>query len=99
VTSIGERAFWDCKSLESITIPNSVTRIGYQAFYGCDSLTKVIIPASVTSIEEEAFSYCDKLRTIRYGGTIAQWKKIAHVYSVLSCRTRVVRCTDGDAKL
>ena len=98
VTSIGERAFWDCKSLESITIPNSVTRIGYQAFYGCDSLTKVIIPASVTSIEEEAFSYCDKLRTIRYGGTIAQWKKIAHVYSVLSCRTRVVRCTDGDAR-
>ena len=99
VTSIGERAFWDCKSLESITIPNSVTRIGYQAFYGCDSLTKVIIPASVTSIEEEAFSYCDKLRTIRYGGTIAQWKAIAHVYSVVGCRTRVVRCTDGDVKL
>ena len=99
VTSIGKRAFWDCKSLESITIPNSVTRIGYQAFYGCDSLTKVIIPTSVTSIEEEAFSYCDKLRTIRYGGTIAQWKAIAHVYSVLSCRTRVVRCTDGEVKI
>jgi hypothetical protein len=76
-----------------------VTSIGYQAFYGCDSLTKVIIPASVTSIEEEAFSYCDKLRTIRYDGTIAQWKQIAHVYSVLGCRTRVVRCTDGDVKI
>ena len=99
VTSIGMRAFSCCDSLESITIPASVTSIGYQAFYGCDSLTKVIIPASVTSIEEEAFYYCDELRTIRYGGTIAQWKEIAHSCSVISCRTRVVRCTDGNAKL
>ena len=99
VESIGMRAFWDCESLKSITIPDSVKSIGCQAFHGCDSLTKVIIPASVTSIEEEAFSYCDKLRTIRYGGTIAQWKEIAHVYSVLGCRTRVVRCTDGEVKI
>ena len=35
VTSIGERAFWDCSSLTSITIPNSVTSIGNFAFYGC----------------------------------------------------------------
>ena len=68
-----------------------------KAFAYCDSLTKVIIPASVTSIEEEAFYYCE-LRTIRYGGTIAQWKEIAHFRSVVFCRTRVVRCTDGDAK-
>ena len=99
VTSIGMRAFSCCDSLESITIPASVTSIGYQAFYGCDSLTKVIIPASVTSIEEEAFIYCDELRTIRYGGTIAQWKEIAHFCAVLGCPTRVVRCTDGDVKL
>ena len=99
VTSIGMRAFRCCDSLESITIPASVTSIGHQAFYGCDSLTKVIIPASVTSIEEEAFYYCDELRTIRYGGTIAQWKEIAHFCAVLGCPTRVVRCTDGDVKL
>ena len=35
VTSIGESTFWDCSSLTSITIPNSVTSIGRYAFRGC----------------------------------------------------------------
>ena len=39
VTKIGNYAFWDCGSLESITIPSSVTSIGDDAFCGCDKLT------------------------------------------------------------
>ena len=37
-SSIGERAFYDCSSLESISIPDSVTSIGESAFSGCTSL-------------------------------------------------------------
>ena len=35
VTSIGYVAFYECSSLTSITIPNSVTSIGESAFYCC----------------------------------------------------------------
>ena len=35
VTSIGESAFEDCRSLTSVTIPNSVTSIGNGAFFWC----------------------------------------------------------------
>ena len=60
-TSIGEKAFYDCTSLTSITIPNSVTSIRHSAFAGCTGLTSVTIPDSVTSIGGAAFSGCCKL--------------------------------------
>ena len=41
VTSIGERAFYDCSGLTSVTIGNSVTSIGERAFYDCSSLRRV----------------------------------------------------------
>ena len=71
VTSIGEYAFRDCKSLTSVTIPDSVTSIGYRAFYYCPAITSVNIPDSVRSIGEGAFEGCSSLGsvTIRSGVT------------------------------
>ena len=42
VTSIGERAFYNCSSLASVTIGESVTSIGDYAFKGCSKLATVI---------------------------------------------------------
>ena len=58
VSSIGSFAFYICRGLTSIEIPNSVTSIGNRAFEGCSSLTSVEIPNSVTSIGDGAFFNC-----------------------------------------
>ena len=55
VTSIGNYAFSEAFSLESITIPDSVTSIGSCAFEYTESLTSITIPDSVTSI---GWGYC-----------------------------------------
>ncbi len=59
--SIGWYAFYNCSSLESIEIPNSVTSIGYLAFEDCSSLKSIFIPNSVTSIGGLAFYGCSSL--------------------------------------
>lgn len=64
VTNIGWKAFKDCSSITSITIPNSVTSIGSYAFHGCSGLTSITIPNSVMSIGSEAFRGCSGLTSI-----------------------------------
>ena len=64
ITSIWQYAFYYCRSLTSITIPNSVTSIGDSAFFNCSNLTSVEIPNSVTSIGEYAFFNCYNLTSI-----------------------------------
>ena len=59
VTSIGDRAFSGCCSLESLVIPDSVTSIGDYAFSDSFSLESLVIPDSVTSIGNEAFRGCN----------------------------------------
>ena len=75
VKSIGEKAFWDCDSLTSIKIPNSVTSIGGSAFSYCSGLTSITIPNSVTSIGKKAFHGCSSLKEVHITD-LAAWCNI-----------------------
>ena len=64
VTSIGYRAFANCKNLSSVTIPNSVTSINNYAFAYCTGLNSLTLGNSVTQIGAYAFAYCRGLTSV-----------------------------------
>ena len=70
ITSIGERAFYNCSKLTGITIPDSVISIGTSAFTSCSNLTSITIPDSVISIGDNAFSACSSLQSITIGNNV-----------------------------
>ncbi len=57
ITTIGEYAFWGCKSLSYLQLSSNITTIPYACFVGCSGLTHdLIIPSSVNSIGGGAFA-------------------------------------------
>ena len=62
VKHISRDAFYGCKNLQSVVIPNSVTRIG--GFGYLENLQNVVIPNSVELIEGFTFVGCKKLQSI-----------------------------------
>lgn len=61
---IGDRAFEDCESLESIDLQKGVTKIGENAFDSCISLKSINLPTGLTEIDSYAFDYCTDLENI-----------------------------------
>ena len=61
VKTIGGFAFNGCESLETITIPDSVTSIGMNAFSKCKTLHSVTLPAGLTILNSGTFSGCENL--------------------------------------
>ncbi len=52
---------YNCRSLESITIPNGVTSISQNALNSYSNLANITIPQNVTSIGHAAFYRCTSL--------------------------------------
>lgn len=64
VSKIGDRAFYYCTRLTSVTIPNSVTQIGDLTFYNCYGLVSVTIPNHIYMIPFNTFYNCTSLQSI-----------------------------------
>ena len=76
VTSIGESAFENCRSLTSVTIPDSVTSIGGGAFAWCTSLTGIWVTEGNSHYSSDASGVLfskDKTTLVQYPGAFAAY--------------------------
>lgn len=64
VTQIGVEAFESCKSMRSVTVPDTVRRIDNNAFWECSNLREVDLPVGLQEISYNVFSWCVSLEQI-----------------------------------
>lgn len=61
ITSIGYKAFSECRNVTSVSIPSTVTAIKGGAFELCWYLTELKLPAGLKSIGDFAFTSCSDI--------------------------------------
>ena len=64
VTAIGNRAFYKCTSLDSVSMESSINKIDEYAFRQCTSLASIGLSMNVDTIGEYAFYYCSALTQV-----------------------------------
>ncbi len=56
LTEIEKKAFYNCTSMKSIVLPQSISSIGFCGFYLCRSLSAIELSENVSSIGQAAFA-------------------------------------------
>ena len=68
---IADGAFYDCKYLESVVLPEGLLGIGNSAFMNCVVLKNVTLPETLTYIGSQAFHTCKALTEIAIPDAVA----------------------------
>lgn len=89
LVKIGERAFADCRMLESVALVK-VETIGYGAFANSRPLKALTLPATVKEIGRGAFNGCTA--EISFSGSLEDWGKVILAEDGI---TATVTCSDG----
>ena len=70
VTTIIDKAFYNCKTLKNVIVGNIIKSIGVSAFESCTKLESITIPDDITNIGYSAFKNCTMLKTVNLGTNI-----------------------------
>jgi hypothetical protein len=62
--SVATNAFFNCKSLVRVTIPDTITRIEYAAFHHCVSLRFIQLSTNLRFIGRKALFYCKSVEAV-----------------------------------
>ncbi len=70
---IAAYAFYRCKDITKITLPDSIIGLGLAAFRECDGITEITLPAKIAKVDKYAFSNCSSLKTITVMGKYTEF--------------------------
>lgn len=64
ITTLGDYAFFNCRSLTDVTLPSGLQAVGDNVFSNCRALTEIELPARISSLGTGIFSGCNTLETV-----------------------------------
>ena len=97
VTVIGDSAFKNCTSLESINLPDSVETIYSEAFAGCTSLKSITLPKSLTYMTNSSFSNSGiKTMIVPEELELSAWSKGDYRLNIEGCTVKVYKDSWAD---
>ena len=80
LTAIGDKAFYECKKLERITLPDGIKMVGNDAFYSCTNLPSIKLPDTVTELGEYVFYYCYQFTSLNLPKGVTKIPVCAYAY-------------------
>ena len=93
VTTLGRSAFFECKNLESVQLPDTLVTINNFAFSKCDNLTNIDIPNSVVfDIDDSGIFYNSGIERLNIPGSV---KYIPHRFAYGCNSLKTVNIGDG----
>lgn len=69
LTTIGDKAFSNCKAITGVSFPTSLTTIPSQCFKGDLALTNVNFAEGMTTVQADAFNGCTRINALAFPST------------------------------
>ena len=85
----GQGIFYNCTSLKSVKLPDTMTYLGVQDFYGCTSLASFTVPSEMLTIGYGVFSGCTSLASVNFKNA----DKLSDIYECAFYRTGISSIT------